>query len=112
MYPYSTRNPRNEQSLRETATSGGVYEVMLEDLVAVVYESDATRTPDNSRVSRKHYPDKNGPRRGPVLETIRTKMGQNGHQPGNFARTNRLLRGLCWNAVRTNVHGGRLPGLA
>ena len=30
------------QSLRETATSGGVYEVMLEDLVAVVYESDAT----------------------------------------------------------------------
>ena len=29
-------------SLRETAASGGVYEVILEDLVAVVYESDAT----------------------------------------------------------------------
>ena len=70
------------------------------------------RTPDNSRVSRKHYPDKNGPRRGPMLETIRTKMGQNGHQPGNFARTNRLLCSPCWNAVRTNIHGGRRPGLA
>ena len=69
------------------------------------------RTPDNSRVSRKHYPDKNGPRRGPVLETIRTKMGQNEHQPGNFALTNPQRHRPCWNAVLTNAHGGRRPGL-